>query len=81
MNVQIRTPQRYELVKGKGSKWIRLLGPEPDSPPFPESCLTQKEADAIMEWCMQNDCGVRMSFDMWRFKTQEDMMVFLLKWC
>jgi len=81
MNVQVRTPQRYESVAKKGPLWIRLLGPEPDSPPFPESCLTENEADAIMQWCMENRCGVRMSFDMWRFQTKKDLMVFVLKWC
>lgn len=78
---QVRIPQLYEAVPSKGPLWIRLLGPEPDSPPFPQSCLTEKEADAIMQWCMEHQCGVRMSFDMWNFKNEKDLMAFILKWC
>ena len=79
--MDVRTPQRYEYQPDKGRYYIRLLGIEPDSPPFPDSTLTETEADAIMLWSMGHQCGVRMSFDMWNFKNEKDLMAFILKWC
>ena len=79
--MDVRTPQRYECQPDKGRYYIRLLGIEPDSPPFPDSTLTETEADAIMLWSMEHQCGVRMSFDMWNFKNEKDLMAFILKWC
>lgn len=77
----VRTPQRYKFEPDKGSYYIQLLGAEPDSPPFPDITLTENEADAIMQWCMEHQCGVRTSFNMWRFKNEKDLMAFVLKWC
>ena len=79
--MDVRIPQRYQPQTDKGRYYIRLLGIEPDSPPFPDSTLTEKEADAIMLWSMEHQCGVRMSFDMWNFKNEKDLMAFILKWC
>ena len=31
-------------------------------------------------WCHDNDCGTRMSFDHFRFRTEAEMTMFLLKW-
>lgn len=41
-----------------------------------------READLIpvQEWCEQNKCGTRMSFDLWRFNTEAEITTFLLKW-
>ncbi len=77
----VQTPQRYIPVTYKGPYWIRLLGVEPDSPPFPESTLTEAEADAIMQWSMQHQCGVRMSFDMGKFRDEKELLAFVLTWC
>jgi len=32
------------------------------------------------EWCQEHNCGRRMSFDLWQFDTEEEMMTFLLRW-
>jgi hypothetical protein len=36
--------------------------------------------DPVHEWSKENDCGVRISFDTWQFKTDEEITVFLLRW-
>lgn len=77
----VRKPLKYELLDSKPGVWIRLLGADPDSTPFPNYTLTAEEADAIMVWSMNNRVGVRMSFDMWKFESQSDLTAFLLKWC
>lgn len=42
--------------------------------------LTDNEADVIMQWTMQNQMGVRMSFHMWKFRTEAELTAFVLKW-
>ena len=34
----------------------------------------------IQAWCRQTNCGVRISFDMFRFKNQAQKTMFLLRW-
>ena len=34
----------------------------------------------IQEWCDQNKCGVRMSYDMWKFRSKAEVTAFLLRW-
>lgn len=34
----------------------------------------------VQEWCEENRCGVRTSFDMFKFKNEKEMSIFLLKW-
>lgn len=46
-----------------------------------ESSLTDNEADAIMQWTMENKIGVRMAFQLWKFRTEKELTAFVLKWC
>lgn len=34
----------------------------------------------VTQWCKLNECGVRMSYDMFKFKTRAQVTMFLLKW-
>lgn len=36
--------------------------------------------DPIQEWCMHNKCGRRTSFEMFRFRNEAELAMFLLKW-
>lgn len=45
------------------------------------SSLTEDQADAIMHWTMDNQLGLRMAFQTWRFKSEADLTAFVLKWC
>lgn len=42
------------------------------------------EADNTLEqiahWSRENDCGLRLSYDLWCFKNEADVTVFLLRW-
>jgi hypothetical protein len=40
-----------------------------------ETQLTQ-----IQTWCEQTGCGRRTSFDMFKFRNNEEITMFLLKW-
>jgi len=34
----------------------------------------------IQEWCLENNCGRRMSYDTFRFRNQKQKTLFLLRW-
>jgi len=36
--------------------------------------------DEVQSWCEQNSCGRRMSYDLVKFRTEEEITVFLLRW-
>ena len=42
--------------------------------------LREEHMDPIQKWCEECNCGKRMSFDMWHFKSRKHMTMFLLKW-
>jgi len=34
----------------------------------------------IQEWCLENNCGSRMSYDTFKFRNQKQKTMFLLRW-
>lgn len=42
--------------------------------------MSEQDMDPIQEWCREHHCGTRMSFDIFKFKSDADMTMFLLKW-
>jgi hypothetical protein len=42
--------------------------------------LNEQTMDPIQTWCEETNCGVRISFDMFRFKNQAQKTMFLLRW-
>ncbi len=34
----------------------------------------------IQQWCYNNNCGVRTSYDTFRFVSSEQITLFLLRW-
>jgi hypothetical protein len=66
-------------------KWHRLPGYKLKAtwevqPRGLEYGLKESDMDPIHDWSKETKCGIRVSFDMWRFKTPEEMTMFLLKW-
>lgn len=45
-----------------------------------ERGLNESDMDPIQEWCEQNKCGKRMSFNIWHFKSKKYITMFLLRW-
>jgi hypothetical protein len=43
--------------------------------PFNETLM-----DPIQEWSQLTHCGIRTSFDTWRFKNKKELTMFLLRW-
>ena len=42
--------------------------------------MSEQDMDPIQQWCTEHTCGTRMSFDIFKFKTDADITMFLLKW-
>ena len=42
--------------------------------------LREEDMDPIQQWSSENNCGVRISFDTWKFKSAKQITMFLLKW-
>ena len=46
--------------------------------------LSESDRDQIIpqmtHWCMENDCGYRTSYDTFKFRNKNQMMLFLLRW-
>jgi hypothetical protein len=36
--------------------------------------------DQVGQWCYENHCGRRTSYDTFKFRNEKDMTAFLLKW-
>jgi hypothetical protein len=36
--------------------------------------------EEVQNWSAENNCGTRMSYDMWKFKTRAEVTAFLLRW-
>lgn len=42
--------------------------------------LADMDLEPVHQWCKENRCGVRISFEEFRFKNKKEMSFFLLKW-
>jgi hypothetical protein len=42
--------------------------------------LTEQDLLLVWQWCAANDCGVRTSFDTFRFRNKKQITMFLLRW-
>lgn len=42
--------------------------------------LSEEHLVPVQEWSEANNCGRRISFDMWKFRNKKEITAFLLKW-
>lgn len=42
--------------------------------------LRETHLDPVQQWCIENNCGKRTSFDMFKFRDKKEMLMFLLRW-
>ena len=42
--------------------------------------LREQDLVHVQQWCVENHCGTRMSFDQWRFDNESQVTAFLLRW-
>jgi hypothetical protein len=42
--------------------------------------LSEPDMDPIQAWSEECRCGVRMSFNVWQFKNEKQITMFLIRW-
>jgi len=45
-----------------------------------ERGLNESDMDPVQAWCEECGCGTRMSFNVWKFKNEKHITMFLMKW-
>ena len=38
------------------------------------------EIGDMQQWCVENECGYRSSYDCFKFRNEEQMLLFLIRW-
>ena len=67
-------------------KWQRLPGlklqayTDDVQPRGFERGLSESDMDPIQTWSTECNCGKRMSFNVWQFKSEKHITMFLMKW-
>jgi hypothetical protein len=67
-------------------KWQRLPGlklqayTDDVAPRGFERGLSEMDMDPIQEWSTECNCGTRMSFNVWQFKNEKQITMFLIRW-
>ena len=42
--------------------------------------IGEHDMDPVQAWCEEHNCGVRVSFDQFRFRNRKEITMFLLRW-
>ena len=67
-------------------KWQRLPGfklqayVDEIQPRGFERGLRESDMDPVQEWTDKCNCGKRMSFNIWKFKNEKQISMFLIRW-
>ena len=67
-------------------KWQRLPGLKLQAyvddiqPRGFERGLREDDMDPVQAWSVECNCGTRMSFNVWKFKNEKQITMFLMKW-
>jgi hypothetical protein len=78
----IRTMEKPKLVwkEHKHKPLVLHAGLEYTHGAVTQTGLRGTDLDPVQEWCTISKCGVRISFDMFRFKNRAEITAFLLVW-
>ena len=67
-------------------KWQRLPGlklqayTDDVAPRGFERGLNESDMDPVQAWSEECRCGTRMSFNVWKFKNEKQITMFLIRW-
>ena len=67
-------------------KWQRLPGlklqayTDDVAPRGFERGLNESDMDPVQAWTTECNCGTRMSFNVWQFKNEKQITMFLIRW-
>jgi hypothetical protein len=75
-----------ENVTAPKIKWQRLPGlklqayTDDVAPRGFERGLNESDMDPVQSWSEECRCGTRMSFNVWKFKNEKQITMFLIRW-
>jgi hypothetical protein len=72
--------ERLEPRADKPGIWIRAYALDDVPPRGKVWGLNEYELNHIQEWTKEHKCGLRMSFDTYKFKNEAELTMFLLRW-
>jgi hypothetical protein len=81
-----RSKVHWQRLPDKGGLWVQ--GMFKRNPPYntvtamapPYKPAGSEQLEEIAAWCRDNECGKRMSFNQFKFRTEEELTMFLLRW-
>ena len=74
------------MVPAPKFKWKKLPGlrlqayTDNVNPRGFERGLNETDLEPVQVWSQECHCGIRMSFDLWQFKTEKQITMFLMRW-
>ena len=74
------------MIPAPKIKWQRLPGlklqayTDDVAPRGLERGLTESDMDPVQAWTTECRCGTRMSFNVWKFKNEKQIIMFLIRW-
>lgn len=74
--IWIETAKRYTLSARVRVSPVDTLKPDNGF----ATGASERDLDPVQAWCEQHDCGVRTSFDTFRFRNKREITMFLLRW-
>lgn len=66
-----------QIVENRKGYWIKF-GTWSDEKYW--DMVSEEDMVSVADWCREHECGTRMSYDMFEFKSQKDLEFFMLKW-
>lgn len=42
--------------------------------------LRDTDLDPVQDWCVATQCGIRTAFDTFKFRNEQELTIFLLRW-
>lgn len=69
----------WETWPRSGGHWLRVQMAYEHGAVTPTG-LSEHMLIPVQDWCVENNCGERMGFDLFRFKNKKEVTMFLLRW-
>ncbi len=73
-------PSRFKWIEYNHRPLVLYANLEYENGAVTQTGLKSDMLDPVQEWCERTKWGVRVSYDMFKFRDRAEISVFLLKW-
>ena len=74
------TSSKFKWIEYNHRPLILYANLEYENGAVTQTGLKSDMLDPVQQWCEETGCGRRVSFDMFKFRNDEEVTAFLLKW-